>query len=462
MPQRITFFGAARTVTGSRHLIEHNGRTVLVDCGLYQGSRELRERNWAEFDFDPARLDAVILTHAHMDHIGLIPRLVREGYRGPFYATRATCALARISLPDSARIQEEDARNANKHGWSRHKPALPLYTEKEAYAALKQLEPLRYHEFTDLPGGGTWRFLPAGHILGSAFAEVYFANGERILMSGDLGRRDRPILKDPTQVDFAEYLVVESTYGDRDHPKEDPAVVLERLLNDQWQTGGALLVPSFAIGRTQELLYHIRQLQDAGRVPRIPVYVDSPMASATTLLTFQFDEELDHDARISLVDDPSPIRPHVFEMVRDRSQSKALNSHKGPLVIIAGSGMCNGGRIVHHLLNRLDDAKTTVLMTGFQAKGTPGRALLEGKPEWRMMGRTVNVAARIEKLNSLSAHADRSEIMAWLGGFKEPPRQTFVVHGEPEAQDALCDQVRRELGWNILAPEMGDSFDLGS
>lgn len=462
MPQpSLTFLGAAQTVTGSRHLLRHEGRTILVDCGLFQGGRELRERNWGEWGFDPRELDAVIVTHAHLDHVGLLPRLVREGYQGPVYATRATVALARVSLPDSGRIQEEEARNANKHGWSRHSPAEPLYTERDTYEALKRFRPLRYFEFHDLPGGGTWRFMPAGHIMGSAFAEIYFKNGERVLMSGDLGRHDRPIIKDPTPVEFAEYLVLESTYGDRDHSDEDPEAVLEATVREVWSQGGALIVPSFAIGRTQELLYYVRKLQDEERIPRIPIFVDSPMASRTTLLTMEHDEEHDHDMKLALEYGRSPIEPAHLTMVRDRNQSKALNSHPGPLMIIAGSGMANGGRIVHHLLARLDDPRTVVLFTGFQAKGTAGRALLEGAEEWRAMGRSVPVRASVRTLTSLSAHADRKEILAWLRGFKAPPKHTFLVHGEPEAQESLRDRIVAELGWDVTIPAPGETRSLG-
>lgn len=460
MQPRIQFCGAARTVTGSRHLIRYANKTILVDCGLFQGPREIRERNWEPFPADPAEIDAIVLTHAHMDHIGYLPKLVREGYKGPIFATSATVGLCRISLPDSGRLQEEDARYRNRHGLTRHRPAEPLYTEKDAYACMKQFEKVHYHEFHELPGGATWRYLPAGHILGSAFAEIYFPNGERILMSGDLGRYDTPILKDPADCDFAEYLVVESTYGDRTHSDEDPEAKLADLINDAYRRSAAILVPSFSIGRTQELLYYLSQLQKAKRIPRFPIFVDSPMATSTTLVYVQEKAEHDKETRIAFEANEDPMAPDGLEFVRDRDASKAINVRKGPMLVISGSGMANGGRIVHHLAQRLDDPETTVLFTGYQAEGTLGRRILERAEEVTIMGRPIAVRARIEKLNSLSAHADQGEIMRWLCGFNSAPKRTFIVHGEPSAQDALAQKISAELGWNVTIPEHLEEFEL--
>lgn len=460
MHPRIRFCGAARTVTGSRHIISAEGKQVLVDCGLFQGSRELRERNWLPFPAVPHEIDAVVITHAHQDHIGYLPKLVREGYRGPIYATQATIDLCRISLPDSGRLQEEEARHRNKHGITRHQPALPLYTEADAYACMKQFKSVPYHELHPLPGGMQWRYLPAGHILGSAFAEIYFANGERILMSGDLGRYDTPILLDPENVDFAEYLVVESTYGDRVHSTEDTRGHLADLLQQAHDRSAALLVPSFAIGRTQELLFHLKQLQLAGRMPRMPIFVDSPMASSTTAVYAKASAEHDCETKIAIDEHNDPMAPEGLEFVRDREASKALNVRKGPMVIISGSGMANGGRIIHHLLQRLDNPDTIVLFTGYQAEGTLGRRILEGAPEVKIMGREVAVHARIDKLNALSAHADQLEIMRWLRGFKTPPKRTFIVHGEPPAQEALRAKIVSELGWTVEVPEHLQEFEV--
>ena len=459
MSQSIGFYGAAQTVTGSKHLLNLNGKQVLVDCGIFQGSRELKERNWKPFPFDPHELDAVVVTHAHMDHIGMIPKLVREGYMGPIYCTHATLGLSKISLPDSGRLQEEDARHANKYGTS-HSPALPLYTEQDAYACLKRFVPMHYFDTQPLPGGSQFRYLPAGHILGSAFAEVYFDNGERILMGGDLGRFDTPIIKDPSVVEFAEYLVVESTYGNRIHSDEDPELRLEEILFEASRSGGAVLVPSFSIGRTQEILYYLRQLQDKDRMPRMPIFIDSPMAVSATRLYADCKEEHDQDMKIALDGDASPLEPHLLTLIKDSEQSKALNRQKGPMIIIAGSGMATGGRIIHHLKHRLSDPSTIVVFTGYQGEGTLGRRLIEGETEVHIHHEPIQVRARITKLNSLSAHADQAEIMTWLRNFKSPPRKTFIVHGETDAQQTLREKIKAELGWDVEIPHQGQIFSL--
>lgn len=459
MPQSITFDGAAQTVTGSCHILDLDGRTVLIDCGMYQGSKELRARNWEQFPFDPAKVSAVVVTHAHMDHIGLLPKLCREGFTGPIYATHATIDLARISLPDSGRLQEEDAYQHKKHK-TRQEPILPLYTEKDAYACMKQFHPVAYHAPHPLPGGATWQFLPAGHILGSAFAEVYFANGERILMSGDLGRYNTPIIKDPTTVENAEYLVIESTYGDRFHAQEDPMSKLAAVLQSAWRGGRPVLVPSFAIGRTQELLYFISKLQWENKAPRVPIYIDSPMATSVTSVYARCQDELDEEMLQAVAAHLDPFEPEGLRFVRDREASKALNSTKGPLMIIAGSGMANGGRIVHHLMHRLSDPNTIVLFSGYQGEGTLGRRIQDGEPRVRIFGQEIEVRAETQTLGSLSAHADQSEIMRWLKGFKNPPKKTFIVHGEPPAQAALRAKIESELGWNVEVPARGDHFSL--
>lgn len=460
MSQSIAFHGAAETVTGSRHLLEINGKKVLIDCGLFQGKRELRERNWQPFPVDTSEIDCIVLTHAHQDHIGYLPRLVAQGYRGPIYATAATIGLCRISLPDSGRLQEEEARHRNKNHLTRHNPALPLYTEKDAYECLKLLKRVPYDTFHPLPGGAQFRYVPAGHILGSAFVELYFENGEKILMGGDLGRFGTPIIKDPTFIDHAEYLVVESTYGDRKHSTEIAKDKLLEIMKSAFETGSAVLVPSFAIGRTQELLYLIHELQDSGLAPRIPIFVDSPMAASATEIYKAAYEEHDEDMLRELNIGHAPLQPNNVTFARDRNQSKAINNMRGPLMIIAGSGMANGGRIVHHLLHRLSNPNTIVLFTGYQAEGTLGRKLLEGEQEVFVLHQPVEVKARVEKLNSLSAHADSDEIMSWLSGFKSPPKRTFIVHGEPKAQAALKSRIQTELGWETTIPKQGEEFSL--
>jgi len=460
MAAAITFLGAAQTVTGSKHLI-HNGKAkVLVDCGLFQGPHDLRSLNWEPFDFPIGALDAVIVTHAHLDHTGMLPRLVRNGYEGPIYCTHSTAQLMEISLPDSARLQEEDARYLNRHGLSRHHPALPLYTEDDAYATLKQLRRVKFHQMVDLPGGGSWRFVPAGHILGSAFAEIYFANGERILMSGDLGRPHRPIIADPTTVDYAEYLVLESTYGDRLHSEQSARDVLRRLLREAFEQSSVVLVPSFAIGRTQELLYEISHLVQEGSLPRVPIFLDSPMATSVTHVYAKAVEEHDEDMRAITATGLNPLEPASVTFVRDSMQSKALNARQGPMMIISGSGMAAGGRIVHHLRNRLPDERTVVLFTGYQAAGTTGRKLVDGARQVELHGEVVPVRARIEMISSLSAHADYGEILSWLENFTHPPKQTFLVHGELPAQEALRERITQRFGWNVVIPKRLDHYAL--
>ncbi|MBS1722139.1 MAG: MBL fold metallo-hydrolase [Armatimonadetes bacterium] len=460
MAQSITFLGAAQTVTGSKHLLELNGHKVMVDCGLFQGGKELKQRNWQPFPIPPSEIECIVLTHAHNDHIGYLPRLVKSGFRGPIYATSATIGLCKISLPDSGRLQEEDARYHGKHGTSEHADPQPLYTEADAYEVLKLLKPVHYWEWTKLPGGAQFRYMPAGHILGSAFAEIYFENGERILMSGDLGRFNTPLIKDPTMVEFAEYLVLESTYGDRLHDKSDPKEQILKVLQRAVADRSCVLIPSFAIGRTQEVLWYLRELFDEGRLPRIPIYVDSPMANATILLYVQETDEMDAEMKVDLREGRSPFAPDFVHTVRDKGMSKQLNNMHGPMVVIAGSGMVNGGRIVHHLVHRIEDPSTIVLFTGYQAAGTTGRQLIDGADHIRLLGQELNVRAQIERLDSLSAHADYAEILTWLRGFKQAPKTTFLVHGEPPAQEALKSLIVSELGWKVEIPAQGDHFDL--
>ncbi len=461
MAPSIQFNGAAETVTGSQHVITVNGKRIMVDCGLFQGPREIRERNWEPFAFEPHEIDAVVLTHAHTDHIGLLPRLIAKGYRGPVYATPGTIGLCKISLPDGGRLQEEEASYHNRHQTSRHNPAAPLYTEADAYAAIKHLVPVHFFQLHDLPGGAQFRFLPAGHILGSGFVELYFENGERILMGGDLGRYDTPILKDPYTCTNAEYLVIESTYGDRFHAEENPQDVLREVIQYIHERQSCAVVPSFAIGRTQELLWHIHELEQRGEIPHVPIFVDSPMASATTLLYNAPSDDMDPDLKLDIQENNSPFRADMVRFIRDRNASKALNTNDGPLMIISGSGMANGGRVVHHLRQRMPHPENVVLFTGYQAAETRGRRILEGADTISIFGDEIPVRCRVAKLNSLSAHADQNEIMRWLGGFQEAPRKTYIVHGEPSAQAVLAERIQRELGWDYVIPHHQQSFSLG-
>lgn len=456
----ITFHGAAGTVTGSRHLLEYDGHKVLVDCGLFQGGRELKAKNWEPFPVDPDEVDAVLLTHAHTDHIGFLPRFVRNGYKGPVYATSGTVGLCRVSLPDGGRLQEEEARYHNRHQTSRHQPAEPLFTEGDAYDALKLMKTLHYHQWQELPGGAQFRMVPAGHILGSAFIEFYFANGERILMGGDLGRYDTPIIKDPTAMDFAEYLVIESTYGNRLHNEEDAKERIAEIVSEAERNRRVILIPSFAIGRTQEILWYFHLLEKEGRWPNLRVYVDSPMANKATLLYTESEEDHDADMKIDMREGHSPFRDDMVHLVRDRNMSKELNHANGPFIVIAGSGMCNGGRILHHLKARASDPSTLILFTGYQADGTLGRRILDGQDEVRILGAEIPVRAEVQRLDMLSAHADYGEMLRWLGHFKEAPKKTFIVHGEPDAALAQQKHIQEMLGWNTIIPAQGDKFEL--
>ncbi|MBX3115584.1 MAG: MBL fold metallo-hydrolase [Fimbriimonadaceae bacterium] len=456
----ITFHGAAGTVTGSRHLLEYDGHKVLVDCGLFQGGRELKAKNWEPFPVDPDEVDAVLLTHAHTDHIGFLPRFVRNGYKGPVYATSGTVGLCRVSLPDGGRLQEEEARYHNRHQTSRHQPAEPLFTEGDAYDALKLMKTLHYHQWQELPGGAQFRMVPAGHILGSAFIEFYFANGERILMGGDLGRYDTPIIKDPTAMDFAEYLVIESTYGNRLHNDEDAKERIAEIVSEAERNRRVILIPSFAIGRTQEILWYFHLLEKEGRWPNLRVYVDSPMANKATLLYTESEEDHDADMKIDMREGHSPFRDDMVHLIRDRNMSKELNHANGPFIVIAGSGMCNGGRILHHLKARASDPSTLILFTGYQADGTLGRRILDGQDEVRILGAEIPVRAEVQRLDMLSAHADYGEMLRWLGHFKEAPKKTFIVHGEPDAALAQQKHIQEMLGWNTIIPAQGDKFEL--
>ena len=450
MPRSIAFHGAARTVTGSRHLISAGGCKVLVDCGLFQGRREIKQKNWEPLPFKVDEIDAVVLTHAHTDHIGSLPRLVKQGYGGPVYATPATVSIAHVSLPDGGRIQEEDAKYHNRKKTSRHDPALPLFTEADAHAALKLLKPVRYNQPLELPGGTSVRFTPAGHILGAAIAEFTFEDGTVLVMSGDVGRYDRPIIKDPTPVHRADYLVVESTYGNRLHMDNEARPVLERLIKEAHKKKSVVLVPSFAIGRTQELLWDIHFLIEEGKIPRVPIYVDSPMATAATLLYATHKEDHDAEMKVQLSEGHTPLRPDLVQFVRDRNMSKALNKAKGPMLVIAGSGMISGGRIVHHLRNRLGDPDTVVLFTGYQAEGTRGRRMIDGADSIKIFG---------QEIDSLSAHADYSELLRWLSDIKEPPKKVFLVHGEYSVQKTFRDKLHDKFGWDVEIPEQGFEFN---
>jgi len=465
MLAKITFLGATGNVTGSKYLLETGGKKLLIDCGLFQGLKELRLRNWEPFPISPSAIDAVILTHAHIDHCGYLPRLTRQGFKGPVYCTHATRAFCELLLRDSAHLQEEDARWANKKGFSKHKPALPLYTAQDAENCLKQFIPRHYGEDILLDDGVRLKFRDAGHILGSAFADIKITRGDtvrKILFSGDIGSPNRPILHDPVQVYEVDYLIVESTYGDRLHGDSQTAREhdLARVINENIKRGGVLVIPAFAVGRTQELLYHIRELENRGAIPPLPIYIDSPMAINATAITAQMQNDYDLQARMLVLEGQEILKPANLHIAKSVEESKALHAVKGPAVFISASGMLEGGRILHHLRERLPKAENTVLFVGYQAEGTRGRALQNGNPEIKIHGQMVPVRAHIESISGFSGHADYREILAWLMGFNRPPRQTFIVHGEPVSSQAMRDKIAEHLGWPATIPVLGQSFEL--
>jgi metallo-beta-lactamase family protein len=447
----LTFLGAAGTVTGSRHLLDVNGSRVLVDCGLFQGLKELRERNRQPFPVDPASIDAVVLTHAHLDHCGYLPRLVADGFAGRVFCTSATAELCRIVLMDAAKLQEEDADHANRRGFSRHTPALPLFTMQDAARALSRLQPVGYERPMPVAPGLEAEFINAGHLLGSSFASLR-ADGLHVLFGGDLGRYDRPVLPDPSSVPQADVVLVESTYGNRDHPVDDQGEALARIIRDTAQQHGRVIIPAFAIGRVEEVLYWIKRLEDARTIPALPVWLDSPMATEALVLYGRRLDELDPDmqpapqARRSRRD-VAAFATERLQIVASPQQSRELVASRGPAIVISSSGMATGGRVLHHLAATLPHRQHTILFVGFQAAGTRGRHLVEGASEVKIHGAFVKVAARIAQIDSMSAHADRAEILRWLGGFTVPPRATYIVHGEPAAAAALRDRVGAQLGW---------------
>ena len=443
----LTFLGAAGTVTGSKHLLDATGVRVLVDCGLFQGLKELRERNWQPLPIAASDIHAVVLTHAHLDHCGYLPRLVADGFRGRIFCTPGTQDLCSLVLPDSAHIQEEDAREANQQGYSKHHPALPLYTSNDAARALMQLQPVGFNREVPVASGIELDFLPAGHLLGSAYARIT-CEGKTILFGGDLGRYNRPVLPDPSPVRSADVLLLEATYGNRLHEPDDDGKRLAGIVSDTAAQGGKLIIPAFAIGRVEEVIYALKKLEDARRIPVLPVYVDSPMAARALQFYAGRTDELDGEM--------TPATPGVktfattrMTTVTSAQQSIELVASARPAIVIASSGMATGGRVLHHLAATLPNPKHTILFVGYQAAGTRGRLLVDGAKLVRIKGRDVPVAARIELIDSMSAHADAGEITRWLDGFERPPAMTYLVHGEATPLEGLRARISTERRWPV-------------
>jgi len=449
----IRFLGAAGCVTGSRYLIDTADARLMVDCGLFQGFKQLRKRNWAPFPVDPASIDAVILTHGHIDHTGYLPVLVKHGFDGPVYATSGTRALCGIILPDSGRLQEEDAAHANRHGSSKHHPALPLYTEQDANRALDLIETVPFHREHPLPGDGRFHYQRAGHILGASSVHLE-AEGTSLLFSGDLGRPHDPVMPPPDPPREADYLLVESTYGNRLHDRTDQSKKLAEIVNRTAERGGIVLIPAFAVGRTQAILYALSGLIEANKIPQLPIYLDSPMAVSTTALydTHRDDHRLSRQALRAMESRTT--------FIRTVDESKRLNHLPGPAIIVSASGMLSGGRVLHHLRAHGPDPNSTLVFVGYQAAGTRGADILAGRREVKIYGSMVPIRCEVESLHGYSAHADADEIMAWLANVTQAPRHTFITHGEPDAAEALRKRIAAELGWDSEAPIIGESFTL--
>lgn len=450
---KLTFLGAAGTVTGSKYLLNTGKSRILVDCGLYQGFKQLRLRNWTPLPVDTNALDAVVLTHAHIDHSGYLPLLVRNGFKGKIYCTRATRDLCGIMLPDAGHLEEQAAASANRHHYSKHDPALPLFTEEDARRALRQLRPLDFGEDFSLGDGVTLTFRYAGHILGAAMAE-FERDGRRIVFSGDLGRPNDPIMRPPEVITSTNYLVVESTYGNRKHPPTDAQDALAEVINSTAHKGGSVVVPAFTVGRAQLLLYHLYHLKLAKRIPDLPIFLDSPMAMDAGEI-FRAHPK---DHRLSATEARAVCA--VARQTASSDESKEIDHNRVPSVIVSASGMATGGRVLHHLRTFGPDPRSTILFTGFQAGGTRGAALVAGARTIRIFGDEIPIRARVANLDMLSAHADADEILDWLRHCERAPQQTFITHGEPEAADALRQRIERELHWNCAVPAYRDEADL--
>lgn len=464
---KISFYGGVGTVTGSKYLLEHNGKKVLVDCGLFQGLKELRERNWQAPPFDPENLDAIVITHAHIDHTGYLPRVVKLGYDKKVFTSNGTADLLKILLPDSGRLQQEEADYRNRHQLTTHTPALPLYDENDARDALKLLNPVPNDgEFVEICEGFRAAFYVAGHIIGASLVLIEIEgakeNGEnlRFLFSGDLGHYDQPIVKDPAVPVDCDYLMVESTYGNRLHGDVSSDGQIAKIINEAAKRNAPILIPAFAVGRTQELLYMIRELEDDKRIPVLPVAVDSPMAAQATQVYNRWTAEHDEEYASILIQKRHPLRTGSMRTTSTRDESKQLNSMKGARIIISASGMMTGGRVLHHAMRILPDENATLIFVGFQAAGTTGRRIQDGEREVKIMKQWIPVRCHIEKVEGFSAHADWKAVLQWLSGLKTTPKAVFTTHGEPEAAEAMAGHIRDRFGWNVIVPQYEQTIEL--
>ena len=463
----ITFYGGVGTVTGSKYLLESNGKKILVDCGLFQGLKELREKNWQDPPFNPKEIDAVIITHAHIDHTGFLPRLVKLGFNGKVFTSRATGDLLKILLLDSARLQEEDAEYRNRKGLTSHSPALPLYDERDAKATLELLNPVPNDgNAVEICEGFKASFSVAGHIMGASMVLVEMekarANSESVkfLFSGDLGHYDQPIVKDPSIPSDCDYLMCESTYGNRLHGDVSSENGMARIINEAAARNAPILIPAFAVGRTQEVLYLIRELEEAGKIPILPVIVDSPMAAQATQIYNRFNEEHDEEYASILAHKKHPLRTGSMMTTASRDESIRLNDMKGTRIIISASGMLTGGRVLHHAMRVLPDEKATIVFVGYQAAGTTGRHIQDGDREVRIMKSWIPVKCHVEHVEGFSAHADWKAVLRWLGGLHNTPKMVFTTHGEPEAAQAMAGHIREQFGWNVHVPHYGETVEL--
>ncbi len=457
----VKFLGATGTVTGSRFLLNIGDFRVLFDCGLFQGMKDLRRRNWDAFPVDPASIDAVIISHAHIDHTGYLPKFVREGFNGPIYCTKPTADLIELLLLDAAKLQEEEASYAASKGYSKHEKPEPLYTTADAERVFPLIKTTRFDEEVNVSDRLAFVYREAGHLLGAAITEIFIKGDhqqKKIVFSGDLGRSNDVMLRAPAAIDDTDILFIESTYGDRKHPDTDPAADLERIVNETFEDGGVVLIPAFAVGRTQTLLYYLHQLMAAGKIPDVPVYVDSPMATSATYLYYRYPTY--HKAKFNQTEFARQLETNMLVFVKSPQHSKQLNMIRSRAIIISSSGMMTGGRILHHLYHRLRNKYDTLVIAGHQAAGTRGRRLVDGESQIQIFGESVPVNCRVENIMSFSGHADSDELFAWMRNFSSKPKMAFVVHGENPGMARYAERIRSELGWHVAEPHYMESVSL--